>query len=522
MLAIEMQGICKRFADLTANDHVDFQLEEGEIHALLGENGAGKSTLMRILYGLYQPDSGIIRVQGQAAHLHSPKDAIAHGIGMVTQHFTLVSTLTVAENLALGARDALLHPRAQEEAVRQASEQFGIPVKPGAVVRNLSVGEQQRVEILKALAHGPHRPKARVLILDEPTAVLTPQEVEGLFTSLERLRKDGLSIIFITHKMKEVMAVCDRITVLRDGKDVGTARKSEISPAELARWMVGRERQVSLSAPELLASEPLAAPSGQHPEFSQNTPAALRVLDLRAHDRKGLESLRGVSFDIHAGEILAVAGVSGNGQSELAAVLSGIHAPTGGRVWVGDHEVTGAGPEVLFREGVGRIPEDRHSAVVGELSVAENLVLDQLENFTRGGQLDGPAIEANARKMIAEYQIKAAPRDRARTLSGGNMQKVILARALSRSPRVVIAAQPTRGLDIGATEYVRGRLDEQRKRGAGVLLISEDLDEILGLADRVAVMYEGRLMGILPIGEANVQRLGLMMAGHKEGEHAEI
>ncbi len=505
MSAVQMQGIVKRFGDLLANDHIDFELEQGEIHALLGENGAGKTTLMRILFGLYHADEGQIRIGGLPLAIHSPKDAIRARIGMVTQHFTLVPTLTVAENIALGGSGAILDPKRLQTEVTGAAERFGIPVKPNALVRQLSVGEQQRVEILKALAHD-----ARVLILDEPTAVLVPQEVDVLFEALNRLREEGLSVIFISHKLNEVMAVCDRVTVLRDGRVVGSVLKTETNQTELARMMVGREtfgvrRQSEREPADVL----------------------LRVDRLSAQGSKGLTALKDVSFAVEAGEIMGIAGVSGNGQSELGKVLSGMLKPSGGRVWVGDREVTGALPAQMAEAGVGRIPEDRHAGVVGELSVEENLVLDQLDRFTRGGGLDRVAIRRNAEQMLDEYQIKARPETRTRNLSGGNMQKVLLARNLSRSPRVVLAVQPTRGLDVGATDYVRGKLLEQREQGAAVLLISEDLDEILALADRIAVMYEGRLMGIVEAREATVEQLGLMMSGtpldllaSKEADHA--
>jgi general nucleoside transport system ATP-binding protein len=517
MFAIQMQGITKRFGALTANNAIDFDLEEGEIHALLGENGAGKTTLMRILYGLYAPDEGQIRVRGQAVQIHSPKDAIQNGIGMVTQHFTLVPTLTVAENLALGRpggsltgeKKLTIQPAALEREVDEISQRFGIPVKSGALVRHLSVGEQQRVEILKALSHD-----ARVLILDEPTAVLVPQEVEVLFGALKRLQQGGLSVIFISHKLNEVMAVCDRITVLRDGRVVGTVKKSDTTQPGLARMMVGRETFGVVRQGELPAVAGTAI-AGTASAGAEPAKAVLRVENLSARGKKGLEALRGVSFDVQAGEILGIAGVSGNGQTELSAVLSGMLKPAGGKVFVDSREITGLEPAQVSAAGVGRIPEDRHAGVVGELSVAENLVLDQLDSFVTNGMLDRARIRANAEKLIAEYQIKARPEDRTRTLSGGNMQKVILARNLTRNPRAVIAAQPTRGLDVGATDYVRSKLLEQRARGAAVLLISEDLDEIMALADRIAVIYEGTIMGILPGKEATAERLGLMMSGNK-------
>lgn len=492
MLAVEMKEIVKRFGDLVASDHVHFCLEQGEIHALLGENGAGKTTLMRMLYGLYQADSGEIIVNNHPVSIHSPKDAIQNGIGMVTQHFTLVPTLTVAENLTLAdTKGAVLNLAEIEKSVAEASKKFGIPVDPRALVRHLSVGERQRVEILKALYHG-----ARILILDEPTAVLVPQEVDVLMEALLRLQKDGLSVIFISHKLHEVMTICNRITVLRDGKLVGTVLKEETDALKLATMMVGREtfgvtRQGDRSIGDVI----------------------LDIEHLNALDKKGLPALKNVTLQVHCGEILGIAGVSGNGQAELSAVLCGMQKPSSGKVTVSGNDLTGADPNQIGEAGVGRIPEDRHANLVGELTVAENLMLDQIESFTQGGILDQKKIEDNAKKLIKEYQIKASMKDRLRTLSGGNMQKVMLARTLERQPKVVIVSQPTRGLDVGATEYVRSRLLEQRDRGAGVLLISEDLDEIMALADRIAVIYEGAIMGIVPSKEATAGKLGLLMAG---------
>ncbi len=492
MKIIEMRGINKRFGSLVANEHVDFDLEKGEIHALLGENGAGKTTLMRILYGLYRPDEGEIRVEGRPVTIHAPKDAIALGIGMVTQHFALVPTLTVAENVVLGFNEGFRLDRQRiAEEVAEAARRFGLEIDPEVQVGHLSVGQRQRVEILKALYR-----HARVLILDEPTAVLTPQEVEALFATLRRLQHEGLSVIFITHKLAEVMAITDRVTVLRDGKAIATVRTASTNEEALARMMVGRESFGVRRETSARRGEPL-----------------LRMEGISAVDDRGLPALKRVSLTIHSGEILGIAGVGGNGQHELAEVLSGLRRPTEGRLLVEGRDMTGASPAELNAAGVGRIPEDRHEGIVGELSVADNMALETLPRFVKKGRLDRQAIIDHARRLIEQFQIKAKPTDRARTLSGGNMQKLLLARVLSRKPKVVIAPQPTRGLDIGATDYVRSQLLAQRERGAGVLLISEDLDEILALSDRIAVIYEGEIVGILPAQEADVERLGLMMAG---------
>ncbi len=493
MHIVEMNGITKQFGDLVANDHIDFYLEKGEIHALLGENGAGKTTLMRILYGLYRPDSGVICIEGKPVEIHSPRDAIAQGIGMVTQHFALVPPLTVAENVALGYEKDFIFRRAViEKNVGEAAERFGIGINPKSIVRHLSVGQRQRVEILKALYRN-----ARVLILDEPTAVLIPQEVDALFETLNRLKADGLSVIFISHKLHEVTNITDRVTVLRDGKAVGTVNTAEVTQGMLASMMVGRESfGVKRQAESLPKEEPI-----------------LEVRNLCANDDKGLPALKNISLSINRKEILGIAGVGGNGQKELAETLCGVRATTGGDIVCDGINLAGKEPIAFTNAGLGRIPEDRHEGMVADLTVTENLALEHLNEFTRNGILDRKAIRLHAEELIGQFQIKARPHDATRTLSGGNMQKMLLARVLSRSPKVVIAPQPTRGLDVGATDYVRQSLLEQRDRGAGVLLISEDLDEILALSDRIAVIYEGEIVGVLPAREATPERLGLLMSG---------
>jgi simple sugar transport system ATP-binding protein len=492
MLAVEMKDICKHFGSVKANQDVNFSLEQGEIHALLGENGAGKTTLMRILYGLYKADSGEIFVNGNKVNIYSPKEAIAAGIGMVTQHFTLVPTLTVAENVVLGYTDGIVISQKEiEKKVAEASEKFGIHVEPSAYVKDLSVGERQRVEILKALYRN-----ARILIMDEPTAVLVPQEVDVLFESLVRLVKAGLSVIFISHKLVEVMAVCDRITVLRDGKVTSTVNKKDTTQVDLAKMMVGRETFGVKRQGTRTKGQPIYEISG-----------------ITVEGKLGKKALSNVTFDVCKGEILGIAGVSGNGQGELTQVLTGLLPPVEGSIKLEGKEISQLSPGEISDAGIGRTPQDRHEGVVGDLTVAENLALENLSSFTHNGFLDRKKINQEAAEKIKEFQIKASPNDQIRKLSGGNMQKVVLARALSRKPKVLVVSQPTRGLDVGATEYVRKRLLEERDRGTAVVLLSEDLDEVLALSDRIAVIYEGCIKGIIPSSEATPEKLGLMMAG---------
>jgi general nucleoside transport system ATP-binding protein len=500
MHIVEMKGITKQFGDVIANDHVDFYLRKGEVHALLGENGAGKTTLMRILYGLYKQDAGDVLVNDTKVTIHSPKDAIAQGIGMVTQHFALVPPLTVAENVVLGFTDSFVLDRAEiEKKVGDASEKFGMDIDPRAIVRHLSVGQRQRVEILKALYRD-----ARVLILDEPTAVLVPQEVDLLFDTLNRLTRDGLSIIFISHKLDEVTTITNRVTVLRDGKSIGTVDTANITKNDLAKMMVGRE----------------SFGVTRQQEQTEQKKCIFELKNLSAEDDKGLPALKDINLQICEGEILGIAGVSGNGQSELAETLCGVRSASTGQIFVEGQDVVGKTPAEFTTAGIGRIPEDRHEGMVGEMTVAQNMAMEYLKEYSNGGRMDRKAILATAEKLIAQYQIKARPNDKTRTLSGGNMQKVLLARVLSRQPKVVIVPQPTRGLDVGATDYVREQLLEQRKRGAAVLLISEDLDEVLALSDRIAVIYEGEIVGVLPSQEATAERLGLLMSGAmKENAH---
>lgn len=492
---VEMHHVYKRFGPVVANDGVEFSLRQGEIHGLLGENGAGKTTLMRILYGLYHADEGEVSVNGRQVEINSPRDAIELGIGMVTQHFALVPPLTVTENVILGYTESFrLDLDQAHRTVAAAAQQYGIEVEPTALVKDLSVGQRQRVEILKALYR-----KARVLILDEPTAVLIPQEVEQLFDSLRHLQQSDLSVIFISHKLYEVMSITDRVTVLREGRVVGTVDTGQATQAQLARMMVGRET---------FGVTRTAAATGDR--------VRLKLQKVSALDNQGLPALKDVTLDVHAGEIVGVAGVSGNGQTELAQVLDGTRPCTAGRITVMGQEITDADPAGVMAAGVGRIPEDRDASVVGEMTVAQNMALEHLNQFVHNGMLNHGRIRQHTERLIADYQIKASPGDKVRTLSGGNLQKVILSRVLERNPKVLVVSQPTRGLDVGATEYVRRKLLQQRQREAAVLLISEDLDEILELADRIAVIYEGEIMGILPAAEADAEQLGLLMSGVRE------
>lgn len=486
-----MTAISKRYGDLIANYHIDLMIEPGEVHALLGENGAGKTTLMRILYGLTPLDEGSIRVGGVDQVIRSPRNAIEAGIGMVTQHFSLVEPMTVAENLALGDNGFRYDHDIARRRVVATAEQLGTRIDPDARVASLSVGEQQRVEILKALARN-----CRVLVLDEPTAVLAPPEVDSLFVTIRRLKADGLSIVFISHKLAEVMAITDRITVLRRGVVVGTVLRTDTDERELARMMVGQ-------LPLAKRSE-VDEPPG---------PISLALKGVSAVGERGLSALRAVSFEVRTGEILGVAGVSGNGQTELGEVLAGMRTPTSGTITIGEIDLSSATPHEMLTAGVGRIPEDRRACTIGDLSVAYNLAMERLEDFRRGPIVDERAVRTHADELIDRYDIKARAGDRIRTLSGGNIQKVLLARVLSRNPKVIVAAQPTRGLDVGATHFVRSQLLRARDQGTAIILISDDLDEILTLSDRVVVMYEGSMSDPIDRRAADTEHLGLLMAG---------
>lgn len=499
---MRMVGIVKRFPGVLANDHVDFDVRAGEIHALLGENGAGKTTLMRQLYGLYRPDAGKILINGIEQHFNSPQDAIRAGIGMIHQHFMLVPSLTVVENVALGlksSRGILLDLDRVEKRIRELSEQYGLKVDPKAYVWQLAVGEQQRVEILKALYRG-----AALLILDEPTAVLTPQEVEDLFRTLRQMARDGHALIFISHKLHEVLAISDRVTVLRDGRVVGTRPTHETNKSELAQMMVGR--------PVILQYERPPAQLGE---------VRLAIENLVVGGDRGHDAVRNVSLEVHAGEIVGLAGVSGNGQRELAEALAGLRPVKSGRILLCGRDITHEPPGVRIALGQSYIPEERlRDGTIKQFSVADNLILEDHHKppFSRKIFLDFNAIREISERLVREYNVKTPSVDTpVKNLSGGNIQKLILARELSRRPKVLIASQPTRGVDIGATEYIHQRLLEQRQAGTAILLISEDLDEIRALSDRIAVIYEGEIVGIVDGPSATAEQLGLMMAGVREG-----
>ncbi|BAL98259.1 MULTISPECIES: ABC transporter ATP-binding protein [Caldilinea] len=495
--AVEMRGITKRFPGVLANDHIDFEVRRGEIHALLGENGAGKSTLMNILSGLYRPDEGEIAIRGQVVQFHSPRDAIRHGVGMVHQHFMLTPSQSVAENVFLGAREIglVLNPQRMAAEVQRIAEQYRLPVDPNAKIWQLSVGEQQRVEIIKILYRG-----AEILILDEPTAVLTPQEAENLFVTLRSMAADNKTIIFISHKLEEVLSIADRITVLRGGRNVATLAAQGVTKTELANLMVGRQVLFQLERPPLRRGE-----------------VRLRLDKVCALDDKLLPALREVSLTVHSGEIVGVAGVAGNGQRELAEVICGLRPLTAGSIEIAGERIARPTARRMIDAGVAYVPEDRNATgSAPNLSVAENLILKSYRKAEMGAGplLDRSAVERTATSLVKSFNILTPSiRTPVRKLSGGNLQKVILAREISGRPQVLIAASPTRGLDIGATESVRGLLLEERSQGAAILLISEDLDEIFALSDRIVVLYEGRIMGEFEAAEADLTEVGLLMAG---------
>ena len=494
---VEMKQIRKEFPATLANDNVDFTAYKGEIHALLGENGAGKSTLMNILTGVLRPDGGEILINGARVSMKSPGDALALGIGMIYQHFKLVKPFTVAENIVLGMEQVkILKTQALEQQGRALSEEYKIDINPASAIWQLSIGEQQRVEILKVLYR-----KANILILDEPTAVLTPDEVRELFGTLRNMAAMGCTIIFITHKMNEVMEFADRITVLRDGRLVKALKKEETTEQELAQLMVGRE--ISMGR--------------RNTENTTRNEAILRVKGLTVLNDKKLKAVNDLSFDLYAGEILGIAGVSGNGQKELREAPAGLRPTVSGHLEVRGEDISRSSPRERISRGVAFIPEDRYGfALIKTMTVTENASLKcyRKPEFCRRGVLNYRKLEQQAGRFIEEFEIKVGgPKSLVQSMSGGNAQKLILARETAENPSVILASYPVRGLDIKATESIHKILVQEKSRGAGVLLVSEDLDEIFQLSDRVAVMYEGTFMGILPVGEVGLEQIGMAMAG---------
>jgi general nucleoside transport system ATP-binding protein len=502
--ALELRGITKRFGPVVANDGIDFDLRTGEVHALLGENGAGKSTLMSILYGLYSPDEGEIRVNGEPAKVDSPARAIGLGIGMVHQHFMLVPVMTVTENIVLGeepTRGALLDVREGSRKVKELSDRYGLAVDPDAVIEQVSVGMQQRVEILKTLYRD-----VRILILDEPTAVLTAQESHELFEVLRALKKDGVSIVFISHKLNEVLEIADRVTVLRRGKRIDTVPTEGATEESLARLMVGRDVLLRVDKKTAKPGEPM-----------------LEVEGLHVRDTRGLEAVKGVSLEVRGGEVVAIAGVDGNGQLELVQAIAGVVVPESGRVAIEGRDVTGRGVRATTEAGVAHIPEDRHlCGLVLDFTLAENLALREYREppISNHGLLSVGQMNDRARALLREYDVRGGdPNTLASALSGGNQQKVAVAREVASNPKLLIAHQPTRGLDVGAIEFVHGRLLVERDGGRGILLVSLEFEEIRALADRILVIYEGQIVGEFPP-DASEEELGVAMTGGRGGRAA--
>lgn len=501
-IAVSMRGITKRFPGVVANDRVDLELRGGEIHTLLGENGAGKSTLMNVLTGIYHAEEGTISIRGETVLLRSPKDAIDLGIGMVHQEFKLVPTHTVTENIILGLGSGFspLNIKEAQQKVGEISESYGLTVDPAAYIWQLSVGEQQRVEILKILFRG-----ARILLLDEPTAVLTPQEAYDLFVTLRSMREKGHSIVFISHKLDEVMALSDRVTVLRGGKNVGTVSVAETNPQHLSNMMVGREIKFET-----------------YPKMDSLGDEILTVEGVNALNDRSLPALKEISFRVRSGEILGFAGVAGNGQEELAQVITGLRTPSSGAIRVNGKDMKDARAKEFIQAGVSYVPADRHGvATVGDMSLTHNSVLRRYrENkFARGPFLNFAAAVTYAKRLIKEYRILTPGHETpVRSLSGGNLQKVILAREMTTKHNLLVVMSATRGLDVGATEFVRQTIDEHRHEGEAIVLISEDLEELLSLSDRIAVLFHGEIMGIVDAAEARIESLGMMMAGEKSSE----
>jgi general nucleoside transport system ATP-binding protein len=500
---IEMLNIRKEFGNFVANDNITLQVKQGEIHALLGENGAGKSTLMNVLFGLYQPEAGEIRVKGKPVKITDPNVANELGIGMVHQHFMLVDTFTVTENIILGSeptKGGTIDIKKAEQEVRELSERYGLAVDPTAKIADISVGMQQRVEILKTLYRG-----ADILIFDEPTAVLTPQEIQELIQIMKALVKEGKSIILITHKLKEIMEVCDRVTVIRRGKGIGTLNVSDTNPTELAELMVGRQVQFTTD------KEP-AKPKDN----------VLEIKDLVVKDARGVTTVNELNLTVRAGEIVGIAGVDGNGQSELIEAITGLQKVESGSILLNGKDITNLPPRKVTESGVGHIPQDRHKhGLVLDFPIGENMVLQTYykEPYSKNGILNFKNIYEKARQLIKEFDVRTPDEyTKARALSGGNQQKAIIGREVDRNPDLLIAAQPTRGLDVGAIEFIHKRLIEQRDQGKAVLLVSFELDEIMNVSDRIAVIYEGKIVAIVDPKETDEQELGLLMAGSKRKE----
>jgi simple sugar transport system ATP-binding protein len=496
---LQARGLTKRFPGVLANDHIDLDLRPGEILAMLGENGAGKSTLMNVLYGLYSPDEGHIYVKGREVRFSGPSDAITAGIGMVHQHFMLIPPLTVTENIMLGDESTrglgVLNTDAAARRIEQLSREYGLEVDPRAKIEDLPVGAQQRVEILKAFYRN-----ADILILDEPTAVLTPQEAQDLFAIMRRLAESGKAIIFITHKLKEVLAVADRIVVLRQGHVAGVASPEATTEAQLASMMVGRD--------VILAVEKRPAKPGE---------PVLVVENLTVRDNRNQVAVDGLNLEVRAGEIFGVAGIEGNGQTELVEALTGLRRAANGRIRLGGRDVTNVSANTLIDAGLAHVPEDRHKfGLVLTYPVSDNMVLNTYDNapFARGVLRNDKAIVQFARKLVKKFDVRTPSVDvPARNLSGGNQQKTILARELSREVKLLVASQPTRGLDVGSIEFIHKQIVAQRDEGVAVLLVSAELDEVMALSDRIGVMYKGKLVAVMPRAEANRDKLGLLMTG---------
>ncbi|GGB30795.1 putative ABC transporter ATP-binding protein YufO [Lentibacillus populi] len=499
---VEMLHIRKEFPGIVANDDITIQLKKGEIHALLGENGAGKSTLMNVLFGLYQPEKGEIRVNGEKVNITNPNIANDLGIGMVHQHFMLVDTFTVTQNIILGSeptkKSGKINLKKAEKEVQELSDRYGLKVDPAAKISDISVGMQQRAEILKTLYRG-----AEVLIFDEPTAVLTPQEINELIEIMRSLIKEGKSIILITHKLKEIMEVCDRCTVIRKGKGITTVDVKDSNVTELASLMVGRD--VSFKT-DKLAAEPKEV--------------VLKIDNLFVKDSRKVDLVKGLNLELHAGEIVGIAGVDGNGQSELIEAITGLVKSESGTIKLNNKDITNMTPRKVTESGVGHIPQDRHKyGLVLDYPIGENMVLQTYyqKPFSKGGVLNFKAIYQKATKLIKEYDVRTpSEHTKARALSGGNQQKAIISREVDRSPDLLIAAQPTRGLDVGAIEFIHRKLIEERDKGKAVLLVSFELDEIMDVSDRIAVMFDGRIVANVKPEETNEQELGLLMAGSTE------